>query len=66
MFSRIRNKDKVVIGINLPKGNKKIDVSSIFNDGDQLQDFYSKTFVEVQNGTVILNNNAPIVLLQKE
>jgi alpha-amylase len=66
VFSRIRNKDKVVIGINLPKGNKKIDVSSIFNDGDQLQDFYSKTFVEVQNGTVILNNNAPIVLLQKE
>tara|TARA_R110002126_G_scaffold291415_2_gene452237 strand:+ start:8239 stop:9891 length:1653 start_codon:yes stop_codon:yes gene_type:complete len=65
VFSRIRNKDKVVIGINLSKGTKKINVSSIFSDGEQLQDFYSKVFVQVQNGTVILNNNQSIVLLEK-
>ena len=65
VFSRIRNKDKVVIGINLSKGTKKINVSSIFSDGEQLQDFYSKVFVQVQNGTVMLNNNQSIVLLEK-
>ena len=36
VFSRIRNSDKIIAGINLPKGNKEINVSNIFEDGEKI------------------------------
>ena len=42
IFSRVKNKDKVVIGINLPKGKKVIKISSVYKNTDKLFDFYSK------------------------
>ena len=42
IFSRVKNKDKVVIGINLPKGKKVIKIFSVYKNTDKLFDFYSK------------------------
>ena len=66
VFSRVRNDDKVVVGINLPKGNKVIDVSTIFKNGEKLLDFYSNQTIEVKNGIVSLNSEFDIVLLESK
>ena len=65
VFSRVRNDDKVVIGINLPKEKKEINVTSIFKEGEELKDFYSDQIVKVNNGKVIFNSKFDIVLLEK-
>ncbi|MFK8061181.1 MAG: alpha-amylase family glycosyl hydrolase [Polaribacter sp.] len=65
-FSRVRNDDKVIIGINLSKGNKEILVSSIFKEGEKLNDFYSKKEVQVKNGKVAFSSEFDIVLLGKK
>jgi alpha-amylase len=65
VFSRIRKDDKIIAGINLPKGNKELTVSSIFKNGEKLNDFYSNQIVEVKDGKVIVNSEFDIVLLEK-
>ncbi len=65
VFSRVREEDKVVIGINLSKGKKEMNVSSIFKNGEDLKDFYSGQFVKVNQGKVIFNSKFDIVLLEK-
>ncbi|OAD46054.1 alpha-amylase family glycosyl hydrolase [Polaribacter atrinae] len=66
VFSRVRNDDKVVIGLNLPKGNKEITVSSIFNNGEKVNDFYSNQTVEVKEGKVSFTSKDTVVLLEKK
>ena len=66
VFSRVRNNDQVVIGIDVPKGNKEIEVATIFKNGTQLHDFYSKQTLEVKDGKVVLNSDFDMVLLEKK
>ena len=66
VFSRVRNNDKVVIGLDLPKGNKEITVSSIFKDGEKVNDFYSNQTVEVKDGKVRFSSKDTVVLLEKK
>ncbi|UAM99168.1 alpha-amylase [Polaribacter litorisediminis] len=65
VFSRIRKDDKIIAGINLPKGKKELTVSSIFKNGEKLNEFYSKQTLEVKDGKVIVNSEFNIVLLEK-
>ncbi|PQJ78719.1 alpha-amylase family glycosyl hydrolase [Polaribacter porphyrae] len=65
VFSRKWKSDKIIAGINLPKGKKTIETSSVFKNGDKLKDFYSNQIVEVKNGKVTVNSNFDIVLLEK-
>ena len=65
VFSRVRNSDKVIVGINLSKGKKTIYVSSIFKNGEKVRDFYSDQIVKVKNDKVILDSEFDIVLLEK-
>lgn len=65
VFSRTFKDDKIVAGINLPAGNKKLNVSSVFKNGESVFDFYSKQEYEVINGFVTVNSKFPIVLLEK-
>ena len=58
--------DKVVIGLDVPKGSKSIDVSKVFNNGDSLRDAYSNTVSIVKNGKVTVNSEFNIILLEKE
>jgi len=57
-------KDKVVIGLDLPKGKKSLWVKGFFGDGTKLYDTYSETEVTVANGKVILENDFNIALLE--
>ena len=57
-------KDLVVVGLDLKKGDKELDVSKIFKDGDVLHDAYSSQDVEVKEGKVTINSEFEIVLLE--
>jgi alpha-amylase len=66
VFSRVRNDDKIVAGINLSKGIKEINVAAVFENGEKLNDFYSNQVVEVKDGKVSVNSEFDIVLLEKK
>ncbi|HEA22465.1 MAG TPA: alpha-amlyase [Pricia antarctica] len=57
-------KDKVVVGLDLPKGKKSLWVKGFFGDGTKLHDTYSDTEVIVANGKVLLDNSNTIALLE--
>ncbi|MGW9686602.1 alpha-amylase family glycosyl hydrolase [Flagellimonas sp. 2504JD1-5] len=57
-------KDKVVVGLDLPKGKKSLWVKGFFGDGTKLYDTYSETEVIVNKGKVILENDYDIALLE--
>lgn len=57
-------KDKVVVGLNLPKGKKSLKVKGFFGDGTTLYDTYSETEVTVIKGKVLLDNEHDIALLE--
>lgn len=69
-FSRTFKSDKledaVVVGLDLAKGKKEINVKNIFTDGTKLKDYYSGQFTEVKNGMVSLETNYNILLLGKQ
>ena len=57
-------KDKVVVGLNLPKGKKSLLVKGFFGDGTKLYDTYSETSVTVENGHAALDNDYDIALFE--
>ena len=57
-------KDKVAIGLDLPKGKKSLWMKGFFGDGTKLYDTYSETEVVVKNGKVILENDFDTALLE--
>lgn len=57
-------KDKVVVGLDLPKGKKSLWVKGFFGDGTKLYDTYSGTEVMVRNGKVLLDNEHTVALLE--
>jgi alpha-amylase len=63
-FSRIYNNDKVIVVLNANKGEKIIDVSSIFIDGTVLKDAYTNTKTTVKNGKVSIITDYDILLLE--
>ncbi len=56
--------DKVVVGLDLPKGPKKLTVKGFFGDGTELRDTYSDTTVMVEKGSVYLDTPYDIALLE--
>jgi alpha-amylase len=69
VFSRVYVKgkytDKVVVGLDLPKGEKSIIVGTIFADGSKVKDAYSGKTAIVSKGKATLNTDFGIVLLEK-
>lgn len=63
-FSKDDYKDKVVIGLDLPKGKKRLRVKGFFGDGTTLFDAFSNTYITVKDGEVELENNFDIALLE--
>ncbi len=64
-FSKDNFNDLVVVGLDLPLGQKVINVSRIFNDGDMLLDNYSNKSQKVKDGKIIIDSKFNIVLLEK-
>ncbi|WP_452232389.1 alpha-amylase family glycosyl hydrolase [Lacinutrix sp. MEBiC02595] len=58
-------KDEVIIGIDIPKGEQTINVSSVFKDGQQVNDFYSGQTLEVKNGSITISVDKNIILLEE-
>jgi len=63
-FSKDDYTDLVVVGLELPKGDKVLDVSKLFKDGSILHDAYSNQNIEVKNGMAKINSEYDIVLLE--
>ena len=59
-------KDLVVVGLDLEQGEKIIDVSKVFEDGDTLHDVYSGQTQVVEKGTITIQSPFEIVLLEKK
>jgi alpha-amylase len=59
-------KDLVVIGLHINKGEKVINVSKVFEDGDTLHDAYSGEIAQVKNGIIIIKSQFEVVLLEKK
>ena len=64
-FKKGGYKDFVVVGLDLPIGEKLLDVSKVFRNGDTLHDTYSGVQGQVVNGEFVLDSNFNIVLLEK-
>ena len=65
-YSKNDFNDLVVVGLDLEKGSKTLDVSKVFKDGDVLHDAYSNQDVEVKKGRVKVNSDYNIVLLENK
>ena len=57
--------DKVLIGLDLPKGQMTLDVSAIAKDGDSVKDMYGGTTATVKDGKILIDSMFDIVLLEK-
>ncbi len=66
VFSRVRKDDKVIVGINLEKGIKEINIASIFKKGDQLKEVYSNQNFVVENDVLKINSDSNIILLERD
>lgn len=55
--------NKVVVGLDLPKGKKIITVGGVFENGTKVTDYYSGNTVKVKNGFVDIDSDFDIVLL---
>lgn len=68
VFSRTyateEHRDKVVVGLDLPKGKKSLTVKGFFGDGTTLFDAYSNTRATVRKGRVELDTPFDIALLE--
>ena len=64
-FSKGKYVDKVVVGLDLAKGEKTIPVGTIFSNGTKLKDAYSGKTALVVKGKVTINSDFGIVLLEK-
>lgn len=65
-YTKADYKDLVVVGLDLSKGEKQLNVSSIFKNGDVLHDAYSNQNIEVKDGNATIISDFDIVLLEKK
>ena len=55
--------DRVLVGLDLNAGRKKINVSGIFENGTRLKDYYSNQDLEVRNETIDFESEYDMVLI---
>ena len=67
LFSRnyrdVRFEDKVVVGLDLERGSKRVPVKGIFEDGSTLFDYYSGQYARVEEGHVTIDTDHTMLLL---
>eukprot|EP01013_Petalomonas_cantuscygni_P039310 TRINITY_DN70702_c0_g1_i1.p1 TRINITY_DN70702_c0_g1~~TRINITY_DN70702_c0_g1_i1.p1 ORF type:complete len:282 (-),score=2.66 TRINITY_DN70702_c0_g1_i1:322-1044(-) len=57
--------DLVIIGLELPLGEKEIIINGLFPEGTKLKDRYSDKVGTVRKDKIVLNTNQTILLLEK-
>jgi alpha-amylase len=65
IFKRTLENDKVIVGLDMPIGEKTINVSEVFDDDTELVDYYSGADGTVVNGKVEMDTPFAIVLMGK-
>lgn len=69
IFSRAYSKggytDKVIVGLDLATGEKEIDVTGVFENGNTLKDAYSGAEGTVKDGKIVVNSDSTTILLEK-
>jgi len=65
VFKRTLENDQVIVGLEMPEGEKTMDVDNVFTNGTELVDYYSGAEATVQNERVTINTPYSIVLLGK-
>jgi alpha-amylase len=65
VFKRTLENDQVIVGLDMPEGEKTMDVDKVFNNGTEVVDYYSGAEATVQNERVTINTPYSIVLLGK-
>jgi len=63
-FSKGSYSDKVLVGLDVPKGVKEIAVLEVFKEGTKLKDAYSGVETSVVDGKVKFTSDFEIVLLE--
>jgi alpha-amylase len=63
-FSQDNYNDKVVVGLDLPKGEKEITVGTLFANGTEVKDYYSGKTAIVNNGKVSITSEFDLILLE--
>jgi alpha-amylase len=58
--------DQVLVGLDLPTGNKTISVGKIFPNGTKVRDAYSGKTALVTNGKITFNTPATLLLIEKQ
>jgi alpha-amylase len=64
-FTKRKYSDKVVVGLDLAKGEKSISVGTFFPNGTKVKDYYSGKAATVSKGKVTLTTDFDIVLLER-
>jgi alpha-amylase len=54
-----------VVGLDLPLGEKTLNIGEVFGSETKLRDCYSNQVVEIKDGQVKINSPFSIVLLEK-
>jgi alpha-amylase len=57
--------DQIVVGLDLPRGNKEIQVDTVFDEGQKVRDAYSNQISTVINGKVSIESDFDVVLIEK-
>lgn len=57
--------DAIIVGLDLPKGKREVDVRGVFEDGAHVRDYYACKKYKVTGGKVTVDSNNGIVLLGK-
>ncbi len=65
-FSNGKFTDKVIVGLDYPKGIKQIAVGNIFKDGTKVRDAYSGKTSIAKDGKVAINSDFEFVLLEQQ
>jgi alpha-amylase len=65
LFKRTHQQDVVVVGLDLPLGEKTLNIGEVFGSETKLRDCYSNQVVEIKDGQVKINSPFSIVLLEK-
>ena len=65
-YSKNDFEDRVIIGLELPKGIKTLEVGRLFVEGTILHDAYSNQDVSVKNGSVAIDSEFDMVLLERK
>jgi alpha-amylase len=64
-FSKGNYTDAIVIGLDLPIGQKEIAVGTIFKEGAKVKDAYSGKSTVVKNGRIKLDTSSSVLLIEK-